>query len=98
MDAHPTTALFIIEVADTSLEYDRGCKASLYARAGIADYWIVNLVDNRVEVYRDPVPDPSERFGHRYSSRVDVVAPARVASLALPDVAIPVARIFPEKE
>jgi Uma2 family endonuclease len=40
---HPTTALLVVEVSDTSLAFDRGDKASLYAAAGIADYWIVNL-------------------------------------------------------
>ncbi len=47
----------IIEVADSSLSYDRGDKAAMYAQAGIADYWIVNLRDRVVEVHRDPRPD-----------------------------------------
>lgn len=47
----------IIEVADSSLAYDRGDKAAMYAQAGIADYWIVNLRDRVVEVYRDPQSD-----------------------------------------
>ena len=63
-------------MADSSLAYDRRRKGSLYARAGIADYWIVNLVDNRVEVYRDPIPDPTQPYGHRYATRVDLVPPA----------------------
>ena len=57
---HPTSAVLVIEVADSSLAYDRGRKGSLYARAGIQDYWIINLVDDRLEVYRDPIPDSSE--------------------------------------
>ena len=55
-DRHPTgseTAL-VIEVADTSLATDRE-KRRLYARAGIREYWIINLVDSLVEVFRDPV-------------------------------------------
>src|SRR5262249_38816140 len=52
---NPTTALLIVEVSLTTLRHDRGRKASLYARAGIADYWIVNLVDRQLEIYRDPV-------------------------------------------
>ena len=47
----------IIEVADSSLSYDRGDKAAMYAQAGIADYWIANLRDRVVEVHRDPQPD-----------------------------------------
>jgi Uma2 family endonuclease len=46
--------LLIIEVAESSLDYDRGDKAALYAEAGVADYWIVNLRDRAVEVHRDP--------------------------------------------
>src|SRR5205085_348286 len=43
--AHPTRAALIVEVAESSLTFDRVQKGSLYARAGIVDYWIVNLVD-----------------------------------------------------
>jgi Uma2 family endonuclease len=50
---HPHTALLIVEVADTSLGYDQGSKARAYARNGIADYWILNLRDRVLEVYRD---------------------------------------------
>jgi Uma2 family endonuclease len=64
---HPTTALLIIEISDSSLSFDRNDKASLYASVGIADYWIVNLDEQQVEVYRQPVADETERFGFRYS-------------------------------
>jgi Uma2 family endonuclease len=93
--AHPTTAVLIIEVADSSLRYDRRRKGSLYARAGIADYWLINLVDNRLEVYRDPVPDSTQLYGHRYSTRVDLVPPATVSPLAFPGITIPVASLLP---
>jgi len=49
--------LLVIEVADSSLDYDRRVKAPLYARHEIPDYWLVNLVDGHVAVYRDPAPD-----------------------------------------
>jgi Uma2 family endonuclease len=54
---HPTPAdvLLLIEVADTSLAYDRGVKAPLYARARIPELWIVNLLEDLIEVYTDPV-------------------------------------------
>lgn len=55
---HPTSALLIVEISDTTLRFDRGRKARLYAAANIADYWIVNLVDSQVEIYRQPQPDP----------------------------------------
>ena len=50
-------AVLVIEVADTSLVYDRGVKAPLYGRAGIPEYWIVDLNRERIEVYREPSPD-----------------------------------------
>ncbi|MDW8106761.1 MAG: Uma2 family endonuclease, partial [Armatimonadota bacterium] len=51
---HPTTALLVVEVADTTLPYDRGRKLRLYARHGIPEYWIVNLRERVLEVYREP--------------------------------------------
>ena len=53
-DAHPSTAVLIIEVADTTLPFDRQQKKRLYARAGIQEYWIINLIDQQLEIYRDP--------------------------------------------
>jgi Uma2 family endonuclease len=53
----PLDIFLIIEVADSSLDYDRDTKRPMYAEAGIAEYWIVNLVDDCLEVYRGPRPD-----------------------------------------
>ena len=88
--AHPTSAVLIVEVSDSRLSYDRRRKGSLYARAGVADYWIVNLVDRQVEVYRAPIADRRQRYGHRYSSRTDLLPPAAVSPLALPQAAVAV--------
>ena len=52
--SHPRTALLVVEVSDWSLGQDRITKAAVYATAGIPEYWIVNLRDDRVEVRRDP--------------------------------------------
>jgi Uma2 family endonuclease len=65
--AHPTTAALIVEIADTTLHFDRREKASLYARAGIKDYWVINLLDKRLEVYRKPIKDASQALGFSYS-------------------------------
>src|SRR5438876_341374 len=62
---HPSSAALLVEVSASSLRFDRQYKGSVYARAGVADYWIVNLVDHVVEIYRDPVRDPSAEFGWR---------------------------------
>lgn len=93
--AHPTHADLIVEVSETTLAYDRGRKASLYASAGIRDYWVVNLVTPQVEVYRDPVPDPAEPFGYRYAVRVDRLPGDVVSPLALPTAVIPVVDLLP---
>lgn len=50
----PDDVLLIIEVADTTLEYDRQIKVPLYARAGISEVWTINLSDGQVEVYTQP--------------------------------------------
>lgn len=52
----PEDVLLLIEVAESSLAEDTGEKARLYAEAGIADYWVVNLVENCVEIFRNPGP------------------------------------------
>ncbi len=91
---HPTRGLLIVEVSDSTLSYDRRRKGSLYARAGIEDYWIVNLVHRQVEIYRAPVPARRTVYGHRYSARTDLTPPATVAPLALPHVGIAVADLL----
>jgi Uma2 family endonuclease len=52
--AHPSEAHLIVEVSDSSLAYDLGEKARLYAACGVPEYWVVNLVDRVVEVHRGP--------------------------------------------
>jgi Uma2 family endonuclease len=79
---HPSQPVLIVEVADSSLQLDRWDKASLYAHARIGDYWIVNLVDNVLEVYRDPVEDPEAPFGWRYGSTATLQAGDLVTPLA----------------
>jgi Uma2 family endonuclease len=56
-EGHPSPAdvLLVVEAADTSLEYDKYVKVPLYARAGIPEVWIVNLIEDLIEVYTDPV-------------------------------------------
>jgi Uma2 family endonuclease len=92
---HPTSALLVVEVSETTLAYDRGRKGSLYAAGGIADYWIVNLVDRQLEVYRDPVPDANEPSGFRYNTRTDFVAGQFATPLAAPSATVAVADMLP---
>jgi Uma2 family endonuclease len=96
-DAHPSTALLIVEIADASLAFDRTVKASLYARAGIGDYWVLNLVDGLLEVHRDPEPstDADARHGWWYRTIERHRAPDRIAPLARPEASISVADLLP---
>jgi Uma2 family endonuclease len=87
--AHPTAAdvLLVIEVADSSLDYDLHTKSPMYAQAGIPDYWVVNIVDSTVVVLRQPID--GEYRSVQTLGRGDALQP-----LAFPDVVIPVAGIL----
>ena len=89
------SALLVVEVSDTTLSYDRYHKMSLYAAGGIADYWIVNLVQRQLEVYRGPVADSTQLFGSRYNSRTILDPPDTVSPLAAPQASITVADLLP---
>ena len=79
----PEDVLLLIEVADTSLGYDRGTMLPLYAAAGIIEVWIANLNDACVEVYRRP--EAGDYRDQRVFRRGDTVTP-----VALPDLEFPV--------
>jgi Uma2 family endonuclease len=75
--AHPTPSdvMLVVEVADTSLPYDRGFKLGIYARAGISEVWIVDVLNERVDVYTRPEPNgyqshASAARGERLASTV----------------------------
>ena len=94
-EAHPTTAVLVVEVADTTLEFDRIEKASMYAVAGIPDYWVLNIAERVLEVYRDPAPFPGTPFGHGYRTHLRCGPADRVAPLAAPSAFINVADLLP---
>jgi len=93
--AHPSRPVLVIEVSESSLVLDRDHKGSLYARAALADYWIVNLVDQVLEVYREPDPDPTAVFGWRYRSISTFGRDSFVSPLALASAQIRVADLLP---
>lgn len=93
--AHPGTALLVVEISDATLRKDRTLKARLYAGAGLPEYWIVNLVERRLEVHRDPVPDPARPGRHHYRSVTLIPADGRAEPLALPGSRIAVADLLP---
>ena len=92
---HPTRPALVVEVAESSLRIDRTRKAAIYARAGIEDYWIVNLVDRQLEVHREParLDSPRRRWGYRAAT---VLGPADLAiPLAAPGGDIAVSDLLP---
>lgn len=87
-DAHPETALLVVEIADTTLSFDRGAKKHLYAQARIPEYWIVNLKDRELEVFREP-GDGEYRLHQR------LIGSATVAPLAAPHTRLMVSDLLP---
>ena len=83
----PADVLLLIEVADTSVDYDRSDKLSAYARAGIPEVWIVTRQDRRIEAYTEPVE--GEYSNVRYAAPGESIAPQ-----AFPEVVLEVDRLI----
>ena len=94
-DEHPRTALLVLEVADSTLAFDRTKKAAMYARAGIADYWLLNLVDQILEVRRFPAPSTDSPDAWGYAVVEQYATGDHVAPLERPDYLIAVAELLP---
>ena len=84
---HAEDILLLIEVADSSLTYDRSTKLALYAEAGIAEYWIVNCPAESIEIHRRPERD--RYLDVRRVERAETISPQ-----AFPDVTLTLAEIF----
>ncbi len=94
-DFHPTSAVWIIEVADTTLTFDRGNKASLYARARIDDFWSVGLSDNDVQVFRQPATHAESLHGWRFRSVQTYSGDQQLTPLVFPQLSIRVRDMLP---
>jgi len=79
--------LLLVEVADTTLAYDRGTKLPLYARHGISEVWIVDVQRKRIEAYREPGAEG-------YARKIEISANESIAMQALPDVRLELSRLF----
>ena len=88
--AHPTTALLVVEVSESSLPADRLTKAPIYAAAGVREYWIVNLRDRCVEVHRQPAAGEA-----RYAQRTAVRPGEHIEPIVLPGARIAVDDLLP---
>ncbi|MCC3424631.1 MAG: Uma2 family endonuclease [Microcoleus sp. PH2017_01_SCD_O_A] len=87
---HPTPSevYLIIEVADSSLAYDREVKANIYARSGIVDYWVLNVNDRQLHVFREPADDG-------YQSEVILEETASISPLQFPAFNIAIGEMLP---
>lgn len=94
-DQPPSEAVLLVEISRSTLHYDQTTKASLYASLGIADYWIVNLVENTVEVYRQPIERAEAQFGYDYANRQIYQRGQSVSLLECPEVSIEVNAMLP---
>ncbi len=93
VNSHPSPAdiILVIEVADSTIKFDRDTKAPLYAAAGISEYWIVNLIDNHLEIYRQPE-------GSIYTS-IQIVTPPRSINLPqFPEIVVHTSDFFPAQK
>ena len=86
---YPEEVLLLIEVADTTLNFDRKKKAVSYARAGIADYWVIDVKGEQVFVFRDP-------GAKSYQQETVWAKDATLTLLAFPDVSVKVQNFFPK--
>lgn len=87
-DAHPATAVLVVEVSEATRTYDRGRKLSAYARAGIPEYWILDVVGETLEVCRHPT-------GEDYAERRILKAGDSVSPQAAPTATIAVVDLLP---
>jgi len=92
---HPTSALLVVEVSEASLKTDREVKGSLYASAGIPEYWILNLRERVLEVYREPAADARAVYGAAYQWRRVCGVGEQVSPLAAPEAKLEVAALLP---
>src|SRR5512145_333155 len=84
---HPGDALLVVEVSGDSLRFDREDKAAVYAKAGIAEYWIVNLGESVVEIHTDP-------FDGTYRVHRTLASPAMLLSSSVPGLTVDLGQIF----
>ena len=89
---HPNAAVLVIEISDSSLELDREM-AFEYAAAGVPDYWIVDMQNRAVEVFRDPIADSSAPLGFRYQSREVFTENQSISPLIAPNALVSIARL-----
>jgi Uma2 family endonuclease len=92
---HPKTAALVIEVSDTTFQSDTTEKAELYATAGIADYWVLDLNGRQLLVFRDPVALPAGLGATAYKTRLTLNPNDNISPLAAPGSTIRISDLLP---
>jgi len=95
LSAHPNPSdvLLVIEIADSTLKYDQEIKLSLYAEAGISDYWTFNLVENHLEAYSEPYQELQGKFG--YSLKRIILPTKEITLPCFSDLSLDLSKVFP---
>lgn len=92
---HPHSAVLAVEVSKTTLDFDTGKKSHLYAAAGVPDYWVLDLENRQLLVFRQPIADEQVDLGHRYQSVETIAADGHVSPLEKPTAKLAVADMLP---
>ena len=97
---HPTPAdvLLVVEIADSSLTYDRNDKAALYAGAGVPEYWVLSIKARTLEALREPMPMEGTPFGYDYKVRIVYTENETVTPQAAPQSVVRVADLLPKEK
>jgi Uma2 family endonuclease len=91
----PTSAVLIVEVADSSLFFDTTTKAEKYATAKVPEYWVIDLENRQVIVFRDPVPLPAALGANAYRQRTTLGPTDTISPHAAPHASVTVADLLP---
>ena len=97
LSSHPTPQdiLLVIEISDSTLKYDQETKLSLYAEAGINNYWIFNLGDRHLEVYHQPFQDHQGKFAYRFKQII--LSEETVQLPNFDSLVLDLTKVFPER-
>ncbi|MCG5056815.1 MAG: Uma2 family endonuclease [Limnoraphis sp. WC205] len=97
LSSHPTAEdiLLLIEISDSSLDYDQGVKLRVYAENNIKEYWIFNLIDYQLECYSEPYQKLDQSFGYR---RKLIMLPNESVILpGFPELSLELSKVFPSQ-
>ncbi len=93
---NPTRADLIVEVAHVTLDFDCNIKAELYATAGVPDYWVIDVENRLLHVFRQPLAFPAGRGANAYRTRQTYGPNDTISPLVMPTASVKVADLLPK--